>query len=399
MEKNIDILLVKYFDNRTTKGEVLELQMWASKNKRAFKQAVQVHTDIQKSLGSTLDLGKSFEMFKEEQGKLELRTIPRKKVWSAWLKYAALLITVCTVGSWYFVKESEDNTARVSVDVSQEIKLELSDGSVTVITEGKKQQILNKQGELISSLGKNALSYTSKSPKKELLKETYHTLSIPFGRTFKLLLSDGTRVSLNAGSSLRYPTRFRKQGMRQVFLDGEGYFEVTKKEGQPFVVHTSTHNISVLGTKFNVSSYAEDNNMETVLVEGSVGIYSNNKTIQEKEMLLLKPQQKATWDPESKQISVVDTATDQYTAWVDGTLMFVNTPFLEMIRKIERHYNVSIQNNYTALDKFVFTATFSHENINQVMRAIQMYGHFDYTINNNKLIINQTLNQRATMKE
>ncbi len=394
--KNIDLLIVKYFDNQITEVELLELQTWAHKNKSAFKRAVQLDLDIQKSVSSNMNSEKGFEIFKEEitYGKARVMTLSKKRYLKQFLKYAALILTLCTLGSWYFFRSNERKPAMVIVGVSKEIKLELGDGSVKIITEGKAQQILNNKGKLISTQGKEVLTYTATSTKMEILKETYNTLSIPYGRTFKIVLSDGTRVALNAGSSLRYPIRFWKEGPRRVYLDGEGYFEVTKNTAQPFIVTTTTHDIKVLGTRFNVNSYKEENTMETVLVAGAVEIYSLDKTSKKNKVLLLKPKQKASWDSLKGRVTVSSVETAQYTAWVDGGLLFVNTPFLKMIRQIERHYNVTIQNNYKALEGFVFTATFEHENIDQVMRAIKLYGQFSYSINNNHIIINQTLNNK-----
>ncbi|PCI35782.1 MAG: hypothetical protein COB60_01325 [Flavobacteriaceae bacterium] len=399
IEKKIDLLLVKYFDNRATEEELLELQLWASKNETDFKQAVELHGVVQQCLASKLDIEKSFENFKKHRALEEVITMQKRYPWKGLLKYAALILALCTVGTWYFVTNSANNPAMASVDASKEIKLELGDGSVKVIVKGEEQQILNNLGKLISTQGKGTLTYTPASTKLNSLKESFNTLTIPYGKTFKLVLSDGTRVALNAGSSLRYPIHFGEKGTRKVYLDGEGYFEVTKNTAQPFIVSTSKHDIRVLGTKFNVNSYTEDNNMQTVLVEGTVGIYSNKKSFNEKEMLLLKPSQKATWKAENNQISVEYTSTDQYTAWVDGALMFVNTPFNEMIRKIERHFDVSIQNKDASLEKHVFTGKFEHETIDQVMHAIQLYSGFNYTKNNNQIIINRTLIQTTPMKQ
>ena len=221
----------------------------------------------------------AFKNIKNQVGNKEVITLKKANNWRSLLKYAALLIVFCSVGAIYFV---QDTSKTASVEVSKEIKLELADGSVKIIKEGVEQEIKNNQGEVISTQEESALKYNAITTAKAQEKVTFNTLSIPFGKMFKLVLSDGTRVALNAGSSLRYPIHFGKEGMRQVYLDGEGYFEVTKNTAQPFIVSTSRHDIKVLGTRFNVNSYNEDNCMQTCLVEGSVGIYSNKKTFEEK---------------------------------------------------------------------------------------------------------------------
>jgi len=397
IEKNIDKLLVKYFSKEASESELLELQKWASQNSIAFKKAVKLNLEVQKRRMPLLEVEKAFDLVKMQCDTTKVIPLKTPRKWKPLLRYAALLIAVCSVGTFYLLNNVNISSENSLADTSKEIKLELADGSVKIITEGVEQEIRNNKGEIVSTQKEDVLKYNAPVSKIVKEQEIYNSLSIPLGKIFKLVLSDGTKVVLNAGSTLRYPTRFLNAGSRQVYLDGEGYFEVTKNTASPFVVTTDKHCVRVLGTHFNVNSYSEDNNMQTVLVEGAVGIYSNKKAFKENDMLLLKPQQKATWEPESNQITVVPANTAQYTAWVGGTLMFVNTSFLEMVKKIERHYNVSIQNNYPALEDHVFTATFEHETIDQVMRAIQLYSHFDYKINNNQIIINQTLNQTKPM--
>src|SRR5690606_36367432 len=108
-------------------------------------------------------------------------------------------------------------------------------------------------------------------------KLAYNTLKIPFGKKFRLQLSDGTMVHINSGSTLKYPIKFIAGENRQVYLDGEAFFDVAKDKKHPFIVNADNLNVRVLGTHFNVSNYPEDAVTDVVLVEGSVGMYRSNE--------------------------------------------------------------------------------------------------------------------------
>jgi ferric-dicitrate binding protein FerR (iron transport regulator) len=169
---------------------------------------------------------------------------------------------------------------------------------------------------------------------------TMNQLVIPYGNQSRVVLSDNTVVWLNAGSRLVYPTKF-KDKTREVLLFGEAFFEVAKNPNQPFVVKTSNLDIKVLGTKFNVSAYAEDNLIQTVLNEGSVAIRRNGAKLFEDD-LVIKPNQMASFDKTSNDTKVSSVSADAYSLWTKGLISFEEVDFSRVIKQVERFYNISI---------------------------------------------------------
>src|SRR5690606_28947840 len=143
---------------------------------------------------------------------------------------------------------------------------------------------------------------------------------------------------LNAGTSLKYPVKFIKGKNREVYLTGEAFFEVAKDAAHTFIVNANGLNIRVLGTKFNVSAYPEDNTTNTVLVEGSVGLYQGGAYDSEKATFLT-PEHLASLDKTNKDITIENAETSLYTAWINGNIILRHVVFKNIIEKLERQYN------------------------------------------------------------
>ena len=165
-------------------------------------------------------------------------------------------------------------------------------------------------------------------------------LVIPYGNQSRIVLSDNTVVWLNAGSRLVYPTQFNKK-TREVVLFGEAYFDVTKNPDKPFIVKTSNLDVKVLGTKFNISAYAEDNAIQTVLKEGSVVVKRKGAGIFEKEVVLT-PNQMASFDKNTGNTKIQEVDANYFTLWTKGLISFDEIDFVRVTKKLERFYNISI---------------------------------------------------------
>jgi transmembrane sensor len=163
-------------------------------------------------------------------------------------------------------------------------------------------------------------------------------LVIPYGSRSTITLADGSKVWLNAGSKLVYPSKFVDK-RREVYLVGEAFFDIEKNDKQPFVVKSLNVAIEVLGTRFNVSAYPEDNSIQTVLVEGSVNVNLANAGIFEKGITLI-PGQMALVNKKTEKTMVYDVDPDYYTLWMDGLIQFENTDLNRVIKKLERYYNI-----------------------------------------------------------
>lgn len=278
---------------------------------------------------------------------------------------AAIALGVFKFGVFYNAGP-EENTPQVT--------LQLQDGSIQVMDETSSKIITTEKGDRVVSQERNVLVYENNAD-TENEDLVYNQLTVPYGKRFELVLSDGSHVSLNAGSSLRYPVKFLPGTPRDVFLDGEAFFEVEKDEARPFTVVTADMNTRVYGTKFNVTSYNNDNNTYTVLMEGSVGVYQPGKDESE-HPLTITPGQRAVF--ENGSIGIEEVQIEKYTAWTRGELYFMDDPFAVILKKLERHFNVRIENKFPELNTQEFTATFRDESLEKILNAYQQHTSFRY---------------------
>lgn len=299
-------------------------------------------------------------------------------------KYAAVAILFISVG-YYIHVENKTEKIDVTTIKKNEIILQLDNGNIKVLSEDGTEKVVNKDGTVIGSQKGNQLIY-DKEPNIEKL--VYNTLTVPYGKRFELKLSDGTHIYLNAGTSLKYPVKFLKGKNRQVFLNGEAFFDVTKDANHPFIVNMNNVGIKVFGTKFNASSYPENEAINTVLVEGSVSIFNNNNEYDEKTAMLLNPGYMASWNKYNKRISIEKADVAMHTAWIDGRILFRHLPFKNIIKQLERHYDVTIMNNNKKLDEEFFTASFDIETIEQVLETFHKNYGINFSMINNQIIIN-----------
>lgn len=226
-----------------------------------------------------------------------------------------------------------------------------------------------------------------------------NTISTKPGSKSKIELPDGTQVWLNADSKLEYKGDFSCK-KREVSLSGEAYFDVVKDKSRPFIIHTRTVQIKVLGTAFNVRSYPADKTTETALIRGSVEVTLN---AQPDKKVILKPNEKvligdAATDPDkntsNKAVKTVDQDAmivsnvhldkkDQEvyeTMWVKNKLAFDETPFDKMIAEIERWYNVEIIVKNKHLSANTYTVTFENKTLDEVLEGLQFSAHFQYQL-------------------
>ncbi|MBU2946811.1 FecR family protein [Zobellia uliginosa] len=296
------------------------------------------------------------------------------------LKYAAIFVGVLgLVVSYYFLNIDTQEEPVLTVDDSA-IVLKTSDNQTKEIVVGSEESIKDADGNILASQANDQMVYHGK-PTTELV---YNEIIIPKGKTFELLLSDGTLVHLNADTSLKYPVSFVKGQERKVFLKGEAYFEVAKDPNHQFTVVAQNMDVKVLGTHFNVSCYANEE-AYTVLAEGSVAINDNRSEQINHEPSILVPGQKVAMQKDALVISEVNL--DDYLNWREGDLTFNNEPFEAIVKKIERRYGVRIENGYQELEAVRFRGAFKNETIQDLLDTFKESAEFDYEISNNQILI------------
>jgi hypothetical protein len=384
-------LIVKYLNKSATTEEIETLSKWVkkAKNRALFKQYIEAN-HIANSALNELDT-KQFE--KELLVKIRKdKSINYKLKMAEILKYAAIFIVL--VGGSYFITSRMVESDELIISY-EDILLKHEDGNTHIISGKGGKNIVDTKGNIIANQQGNTINYSitnqdltkgNNNEKQELL---YNEIKIPYGKIFTLVLSDGTSLHLNAGTTMRYPIKFIEGEERKVFLlEGEAFFKVAKEEGHPFIVATNGVNIRVTGTSFNVSSYKEDTSINTVLVEGEVRLYNKNERYKEERSITLVPGELGAWNRDQKEINISKVDTSLYTGWMDKTLIFKHMKFRDIVTKLERNFNVIIKNNNTELDNATFTARFENTSIEHVLKSFKKNHQIDYTIKDNQIIIN-----------
>ncbi|MFH7017282.1 FecR family protein [Flavobacterium sp. FlaQc-47] len=372
-KKEIDDLLLKFENNDCTTGEKNLL--------------FQFYDDLQKE-----DKMASWNLSEKEETRIRLlrrinnsiRTSEEKQTQKiSWKKYqaiAAIFICFITAGYLFF----QLTKAPSDILPKDAITLQLEDGTIQILEKDGTVKIQNTNGHIVGEQNGNQLTYNKNSSSQKL---AYNILRIPNGKTFQLQLSDGTTVHLNAGSSLKYPVEFLKDAERKVFITGEAFLTVSKDAKHPFIVNANNLNVRVLGTQFNVSAYPEDNTTDVVLVEGSVGLYTNNEVFDTQKSNLLKPGFKASYNKQTEKIRKDAVRTAIYTSWMGGELIFRNMTFDNILKKLERHYDITIVNNNKALGNKIFNANFRKTSFKEVFDKLKINYGIEYQIDGNTIII------------
>lgn len=242
-----------------------------------------------------------------------------------WMSAVASLLLLIGIGAFFYFQtgitiKREQVIAKAINEVYDEVTLTDTKGHVTVLK--NKEQILDLR-KLSAQDGKWDPS------------ESLNTLRVPSLHQFALVLMDGTKVRLNAGSTLSFPTEFATVD-RTVTLEGEAYFDVMPNHSKPFKVNAKHSQVKVIGTKFNVSSYPEDTRIITSLLEGKVEFHMNEKRYR------LKPGYEIVADSNKNRVEMKSFDQEQVMAWIDGYFVFNNMDLVSVMKHVARWYNISV---------------------------------------------------------
>ncbi len=267
---------------------------------------------------------------------------------------------------------------------------------------------------LIIAILSGILLYTTLSKRAGILQMNFTETIIPFGQKGQVILSDGTKVSLNSGSKIKYPSNFNRN-TREVFLEGEAYFEVSHDKNKPFLVHSGKLTVKVLGTSFNIKSYPNEKRIETTLVTGSIKILETNEN-RNIEVTTLKPNEQAIYNTVSGKISIKQFQTDKkeikLTApqkqfdkkiqseeklipqvetvimWKEQKLIFVDETLEQMVQKLTRWYGKKVLIESESLKNNKYSGKFIYnETIYQVLEVISLTTNLTYYEKNHEIYI------------
>ncbi|MBL1407360.1 FecR family protein [Sphingobacterium faecale] len=315
------------------------------------------YKDKQKE-NSQIDSELAFEIFRRrtQRAKTKLTFFKAAAATAAlFLFFSALL--------WY-------KTPSPTLAVKEQFPEETSPGykqAVLTLSNGQKvvlDEILNdKEALKLASMGieqdTNGLVYRD----QQYQTNAINTLQVPLKGEYQITLADGTRVWLNSSSTLKYPNGFAAQN-REVYLDGEAYFEVAHNPNKPFVVHVDQMKVKVLGTKFNINSYNKKA-IKTSLVSGKVSV-----RIEEKERILY-PENQAQVDILTGRISIMPTNTEKITGWTKGKFIFDDEPLSNIMSTLSRWYGIKVHFGSEEAQKTTFTGTFyKKDNLEKIMQLL-----------------------------
>ena len=332
-EKELKTLLDKYLIGECTADETTFVEGWY--NRYAQDQSVDItHSELEE---------------KRLQIKDNLPIPAQKRIFPHYIKYAAAaVVAIATITCVFYFSTIHHNTLTKNNSIvtiqpgGNNAILTLANGTKIDLKEDTRSQTLAAGEAVITNDTNNGVVVihqvlSSKTAKENNLNKSEQkdlTITTPRGGQYKLVLPDGSSVLLNASSSLQFPSRFAAN-QRRVTLKGEAYFEVTKNAKQPFVVATKGQELTVLGTKFNISAYP-DETIKTTLSQGSVQLL-NSISLQKTR---LKPEQQAVLTGTGFDLKEVNSANEM--AWKRGLFIFRQTPLREALQQIERWYNVEV---------------------------------------------------------
>jgi transmembrane sensor len=362
---NIEDLLIRHFEEKTTDSENESINLWINKSEKNLNEFNQLKAAWM--LSSRLIQMQDIDTIKAKK-RLKSK-IPEfnkpSKIWVYWQKIAAVIMIPIMASAIYYY-------------------------------------------------------FHRYTPQEHVL---YREITSSYGVRTKLDLPDGTEVWLNSNSKLKFPERFNNE-KREVFLSGEAFFNVAKDIRKPFYVNLGELSVKAIGTSFNVAAYQKENTYETTLISGE--IYLVKHSSKDKEVLICKmsPNQHTVYNKDVEKIILYEEVVreknnikknekmiklkgksanigmlneNKYTSWINGKLIFRNDPMDFIAKQLNRWYNVDIQLQDTLLYDFRYTATFTDESLEQVLELLSLSAPIEYKIINSKIKEDNSYSKRIVI--
>jgi len=372
-------LLEKYDQGLCTKEESAAVEAWY--NARAAKHSAQpIDEDLETEMALIWE--------NIQQNKTPVKTI--RLNYRKMAATAAAILVVFTASLLFFMQrpQKEVLTTAVQKNVIKPGKhsatLTLANGQKIVLTDANTGEIAQQTGVTITKGANGRLIYTALSASKNSTNggaeaPQFNTVQTPVGGEYQINLPDGTKVWLNASSSLKFPAHFTGNE-RKVILSGEGYFEVAKDKLKPFKVTTGEQEIQVYGTHFNVSAYPRDERTKTTLLEGSVKVNAPNQ-----KALFLKPGEQAVLKKDKIELRVVDAQAA--IAWKNGLFVFDNERIETIMRRVSRWYDVEVIYKGAVTNERLMGTISRYRDINDVLDLLALTNLVHFKIEGRRIIV------------
>lgn len=387
-EERIYYLLKSYTDGVSNKEEERELYAWVNETQDGseIKRYIAQLVDQQEGTFQDVDWDDVYIRIKDSFPKTLDPQLTKRNYW--FRVAAALLILVLGAGATYWFSNRSAETpplgaAQNIVTYSNDIK----PGSTKAVLQTGEDQVILSGNDTSFTLSGNRVQVDNGRIHTDDRRPVKYTLTVPRGGTYSLVLSDGTKVWLNADSRMVYPSVF-KGANREVELTGEAYFEVESDVSHPFIVKLyltkeGQGEVKVLGTSFNIQSYREDGHATMTLVSGKVQVFNRNR-----QMVLL-PGQRVLMDPKGHLDLEQDVDIDQVVAWKNGYFHFDGVDIHTVMDKLARWYNIKV--NYSNdLPTRQFGAIISrNNNISRILKMLEATGDVHFDIAGNEVTVRQ----------
>ncbi len=324
-------LLLRYFNDHKNDSELKELILKSLENENAITTGDKDYWDAK--------MDEAFQNIKRKMNIEKAVVVPFYK--KTWLKVAAAILLLVGAFAVYQItgKKANENTEVAKNNNTNDVtpggnkaELILADGSHIILDNASNGNLAEQGSAKVVKLSDGKLAYNAEGNETQLI---YNTISTPRGGQYQLTLADGSKVWLNAASSLRFPVSFTSNE-RKVEITGEAYFEVAKNPAKPFKVTVNDMVVEVLGTHFNINSYTDEATIKTTLLEGSVKISKGNA------IQLLSPGQQVQVNTNGQIVLNKNIEIDEIVAWKNGDFIFSSADLQTIMRQISRWYDVDV---------------------------------------------------------
>ena len=388
MANEMDKLIWRVLDGKASPGEVRRVVEWVREpgNRKYFRQLRKVWNLVNGPRVTPERKREELERFRnfmrQQPGGKERRFVRRM----GWYKYAAVVfipVLIVVYLSWHeFARE--DTRVLLSEEPvypgTRQVILTIAGGD-TIALQPNRDVDIQLAGQLRVVGSGESIAYELGEGENEG-EERYNTLATPVGGEYQVVLSDGSRVWLNALTELRYPEIF-KEDCREVYLSGEAYFEVEHDPGRPFVVVANGVEVTVYGTRFNVNAYADNDEVSATLVNGSVEVSSGKQ----KPMGLVPGEQAYgnAGELEKREVNV-----RLYTSWIDGRFLFNNAELEEIAKQVSRWYDVKISFEDDDLKEIRFSgAMLKFRPLSDLIEMIEATSFVRFSVKGENIIISR----------
>lgn len=372
-------------DDRLSPMEETELSDWLAEDVKHEK----IYAEIKKIRDQVKLLHRDFTPDTENVLKRVKRGRGRSIGFRYWWKYAALFILPLGVALilWQGMKNESVEVHRqfsaVSRPGGERAILKLYDGKTVMLDSTMKSSLIAHEANVRIEMDSNhLLRYSSYDSIGITDANKNNELIIPKGGEYQVVLADGTKVWLNSASRLIYPQSFMGKE-RRVVLSGEAFFDVAHDAERPFIVETSRMNVKVLGTRFNVNDYDDNEEVSTTLVNGSVEIFSGGQ-----QAFRLVPGEQAYG--KENELEKREVNVRLYTSWIDGKFLFNNTELEEIAKQISRWYDVEIFFSSENVKKVRFTgAIVKFKPLDDLVRMIESTSQVRFSVKGKTIVISE----------